>query len=157
MSEVTGPTLFPEASFPFPSSSTWKRRFSSRMTDPAAGLAQAFSTSWPTQSFKNKTSLGRAGDGDNWKVLKNQYMLHSISCQESTSSRVWHLLAQQRFKFYSNWLQRVLLRHGDTIWPAKMAHKNNWLSSIVQAEFDAWDGSLDSATRKRQGIDQGYS
>lgn len=50
-------TLFPEASLPFPSSATWKRRFSSRMTDPVAGLAQAASTSAPTQSFRKVTSL----------------------------------------------------------------------------------------------------
>lgn len=52
-------TLLPEASLPFPSSATWKRRFSSRMTDPVAGLAQAFSTSGPTQSFRKVTSLQR--------------------------------------------------------------------------------------------------
>lgn len=51
------PTLFPAASLPFPSSATWKRRFSSRMTDPVAGLAQAASTSAPTQSFRKVTSL----------------------------------------------------------------------------------------------------
>ena len=60
-------TLFPLASTPLPSSSTWNLatsavknlllglhsghlRFSRRMTDPWAGLAQAASTSAPTQS-----------------------------------------------------------------------------------------------------------
>lgn len=52
-------TLLPEASLPFPSSATWKRRFSSRMTDPVAGLAQAASTSEPTQSFRKVTFLQR--------------------------------------------------------------------------------------------------
>lgn len=50
-------TLLPDASLPLPSSATWNRRFSSRMTEPAGGSAQAFSTSGPTQSFRNWTSL----------------------------------------------------------------------------------------------------
>lgn len=50
-------TLFPAASLPLPSSATWKRRFSRRMTEPEGGLAQALSTSAPTQSFRNVTSL----------------------------------------------------------------------------------------------------
>lgn len=50
-------TLFPAASLPLPSSATWKRRFSRRMMEPAGGSAQALSTSAPTQSFRNVTSL----------------------------------------------------------------------------------------------------
>lgn len=57
-------TLLPEASFPFPSSSTWNRRFSKRITEPSAGLAQVDSTSEPTQSFRNMTSLEVSQDLD---------------------------------------------------------------------------------------------
>lgn len=49
--------LFPETSFPFPSSSIRKQRFSSRMTNLATGLTQAFSISGPTQSLKNRIFL----------------------------------------------------------------------------------------------------
>ena len=87
--EITGPTLFPEASFPFPSSSTWKRRFSSRMTDPAAGSAQAFSTSGPTQSFKNKTSLERLWHRNTWTVWMlriSNNILDNISCHRVDKS-----------------------------------------------------------------------
>ena len=52
-------TLFPAASFPFPSSSTWNRRFSSKMTELGDGLAQAASTLVPTQSERNCTSLSK--------------------------------------------------------------------------------------------------
>lgn len=54
-------TLFPSASTPFPSSSTWNLRFSSNNTVPGAGLAQAASTSGPTQSDKNVTGLKKKG------------------------------------------------------------------------------------------------
>mmetsp|Transcript_2467 Transcript_2467/g.6641 ORF Transcript_2467/g.6641 Transcript_2467/m.6641 type:complete len:286 (+) Transcript_2467:292-1149(+) len=47
----------PLSSTPLPSSSTWKRRFSSRITDPLAGSAHAASTSEPQQSFRNVTGL----------------------------------------------------------------------------------------------------
>jgi len=43
-----------------PSSSRWKRAFSRRITEPSAGLAQAASTSAPTQSFKKVTCLPRS-------------------------------------------------------------------------------------------------
>lgn len=52
--------LLPSAALPFPSSSTWNRRFSRRKTVPGAGLAHAASTSGPTQSFRNTTSRPRA-------------------------------------------------------------------------------------------------
>lgn len=73
--------------------------FSSRMMDPAAGSAQVFSTSKPTQFFKN---------------------------EHPCSAEIWVL--QQL-------LQRDLVSHGDTIRPAQMAYKNNWLGSIVQADL----------------------
>jgi len=51
------PTFFPVSSSPLPSSSTWKRRFSRRITEPAAGSAQAASISAPTQSLRKVTFL----------------------------------------------------------------------------------------------------
>mmetsp|Transcript_81183 Transcript_81183/g.248053 ORF Transcript_81183/g.248053 Transcript_81183/m.248053 type:complete len:209 (+) Transcript_81183:1397-2023(+) len=50
-------TLFPAASTPLPSSSTWYRQFSRRMIEPGAGSAHAISTSGPAQSLKNVTGL----------------------------------------------------------------------------------------------------
>ena len=50
-------TFDPSAATALPSSSMWNRRFSSSMTDPGAGLAQAASTSGPTQSLRKRTSL----------------------------------------------------------------------------------------------------
>mmetsp|Transcript_8416 Transcript_8416/g.19661 ORF Transcript_8416/g.19661 Transcript_8416/m.19661 type:complete len:253 (-) Transcript_8416:4-762(-) len=47
----------PSSSTPLPSSSTWKRTFSRTMMDPSAGLAQAASTSAPTQSERKVTGL----------------------------------------------------------------------------------------------------
>lgn len=52
-------TFDPSGLTPLPSSSTWKRRFSSRMIVPFGGSAHSFSTSGPTQSFKNLMSLKR--------------------------------------------------------------------------------------------------
>lgn len=45
------------ASTPFPSSSMWNLKFSKRNMEPFAGFAHADSTSGPTQSDKNVTSL----------------------------------------------------------------------------------------------------
>ena len=53
----TNGTFLPSASTPLPSSSTWNLRFSRRITLPVAGLAQAASTSLPTQSDRNVTGL----------------------------------------------------------------------------------------------------
>mmetsp|Transcript_25187 Transcript_25187/g.76449 ORF Transcript_25187/g.76449 Transcript_25187/m.76449 type:complete len:256 (+) Transcript_25187:1189-1956(+) len=50
-------TLAPDSSTPLPSSSTWYRRFSRRMSEPGAGSAHAASTSVPTQSFRNVTGF----------------------------------------------------------------------------------------------------
>ena len=50
-------TFSPAALTPFPSSSTWNRRFSKRITDPGDGFAHAASTSGPTQSLRKTTSL----------------------------------------------------------------------------------------------------
>jgi len=52
--------LLPSLSLDLPSSSRWKRAFSRRKTVPSAGLAQAASTSSPTQSFKKVTGLPRS-------------------------------------------------------------------------------------------------
>lgn len=52
-------TFFPSASTPLPSSSTWKRRFSSKIIDPSAGASHASSTDGPTQSSRKVTSLHR--------------------------------------------------------------------------------------------------
>jgi len=52
--------LLPSLSLDLPSSSMWKRAFSRRITEPSAGLAQAASTSAPTQSFKKVTGLPRS-------------------------------------------------------------------------------------------------
>mmetsp|Transcript_15516 Transcript_15516/g.29289 ORF Transcript_15516/g.29289 Transcript_15516/m.29289 type:complete len:227 (-) Transcript_15516:138-818(-) len=49
--------LLPSGSTPLPSSSTWNRRFSKRMTVPGAGSAQVASTSAPQQSLQNVTGL----------------------------------------------------------------------------------------------------
>jgi hypothetical protein len=56
-SSLSAFTFSPAAFTPFPSSSMWNRRFSKRNIVPGAGSAQAFSTSGPTQSGKNVTSL----------------------------------------------------------------------------------------------------
>lgn len=50
-------TFSPASLTPFPSSSKWKRRFSSRKTEPAGGSAHLASTSAPTQSERNSTGL----------------------------------------------------------------------------------------------------
>jgi len=50
-------TLVPSAAVTLPSSSMWNRRFSSKIIEPGAGLAQAASTLGPTQSSRNRTSL----------------------------------------------------------------------------------------------------
>jgi hypothetical protein len=50
-------TFLPSASFELPSSSAWKRRFSSRMTCPFSALLTVSSTSLPTQSFVKITLL----------------------------------------------------------------------------------------------------
>mmetsp|Transcript_37584 Transcript_37584/g.120479 ORF Transcript_37584/g.120479 Transcript_37584/m.120479 type:complete len:234 (+) Transcript_37584:864-1565(+) len=50
-------TFSPAASTPLPSSSTWKRTFSSRMTEPGAGSAHAASTSSPQQSVRKVTGF----------------------------------------------------------------------------------------------------
>ncbi len=47
----------PSSFFTLPSSSIWKRRFSSRTTSPGWRTAQAASTSGPTQSGRNLTRL----------------------------------------------------------------------------------------------------
>ena len=48
-------TFFPSESFALPSSSMWKRRFSSRMTCPSLALATVSETSFPTQSLRKVT------------------------------------------------------------------------------------------------------
>jgi hypothetical protein len=47
--------LLPSLSLEEPSSSMWKRRFSSRMTEPSEALEMACSTSGPTQSLTKMT------------------------------------------------------------------------------------------------------
>ena len=55
-----GFTLPPLASLPAPSSSGWKRRFSSKKIEPGAGSLQAASTSAPTQSARKVTGLDKS-------------------------------------------------------------------------------------------------
>lgn len=50
-------TFSPVGLTPLPSSSTWNRKFSIRMTLPGLGSAHSFSTSGPTQSGRNTTFL----------------------------------------------------------------------------------------------------
>jgi hypothetical protein len=56
-SALSALTFFPSESFELPSSSAWKRKFSSRITCPPLAPLTVSSTSLPTQSLVKMTSL----------------------------------------------------------------------------------------------------
>lgn len=126
-------TLLPEASLPFPSSATWKRRFSRRKTDPVAGLAQAASTSEPTQSFRKVTFLQRE-DGPS---VRSSWL---ILCKRTSWTNIQP--SQQGLQLSSNRFQGIFLRHEVSVRAAQVAHQNNRFGSIVQAVLDAGNSSL---------------
>lgn len=125
------------------------------MTEPAAGLAQAFSTSGPTQSFRNETSLQHKTHTVTspvtswWKGKHPGPLTGRAWCTPGCSST---LPAQECLQLHSYWGQGELVRHGDTIRATQVTHENHGLGPMVQAVLDGRNSCLDSVMAQRNKL-----
>jgi hypothetical protein len=158
--------LLPFASTPLPSSSTWKRRFSSRMTVPAHGRKE-WAPLPPCLKDALRPIAARTHPGPGRRIRlrwwgprsppktprvwsrrqgwKRGNISHQWVC-EARGGKAGHVPAQQLLQLHADWAQRVLW-HGHPVGASQVAHQHHGLGAFLKRVLDGGQRPSNAAGR----------